>query len=178
MKLKYFILSLALLNRLAVAAVPTLSLSNTNNSAGVNLIFKVQNAKNIKEVKFSGLDDFQVLGREITINTASDNESHNTFTSKLALLPTKAESAIVYVSANVDGVVATSNKVSLIITRQQLLELKRKQQAQQALNKKYQQQIRKQIDHQFKIQQKFFEDMNAIMRKQQQEILKAQTSLL
>lgn len=176
MKLKYFILSSSLFANLALAKA-TLILTNMNTNDGTSLTLQIQDANTIKDVKYVGLDNFQVLGREVSINNSSTKTPKNTFSNKLILMPTKAESTTVSVTANVDGKTITSNTVNFVITKEQLAQLQQKQKQQQLANKKYMQEMQKNINEQFKAQQKLFRDMDKAMQKQFDDIQKMQQKM-
>lgn len=179
MKLKQLILTVFFftLCGFSVAASPTLDLHSTNTAESINITLTVKSAKNINGIQYIGLNSLQVISREVAFNTSSANESNNAFVNKLTLAPTKAESTIVYAVADIDGKKVTSNKVSLVITPKQLSDYQKRQQQLMAENKKRAAQIQKQINQQLQAQQKYFNDMSAIMKKQQEDVRKAQQQL-
>lgn len=179
MKLKQILLSSGFLlaSGYVFAATPSLNLSGINSNESVNITLKIQNARNIKDVKFVGLDNFQVLSREVNFNTSSDNESNNVFISKYALAPTKAESSSIYVTANIDGKNYTSDMLVFNITKQQLDAFNKYQKQQQQLTQKQMQKMQDAINQQFKVQQQYFDNMNKLMQQQQEEMMRAQQLL-
>lgn len=179
MKLKYILLSSGLLASSCVfaAANPVLSLSGINSPESVNLTLQIKNAQKIKNIKFTGLDNFQVLGREVNFNTSSSDESSNVFMSKFTLAPTKAESSAVYVTVNIDGKDYNSNQVLFNITPQQVDNFKRLQKERQLANQKQLQKMQDSINQQFKAQQQYFDNMNKLMQQQQEEMFKMQQQL-
>lgn len=179
MKVQSLILALGIsaCSNFALATSPSLNLTNINSPESISMTLRIQNTKSVSNVKFTGLDNFQVLGREIAINNSSDNESNNLFSSTLILAPIKAESSVIYATALVDGKHINSNKVSFNITPKQLTEFKDKQKKQALIQKKNMEKTQKLINQQLVAQQKYFNDMNKIMQQQQSEMLKAQQEL-
>lgn len=179
MKIQSLILALVIsaFGNLALAESPSLNLTNINSPESISMTLKIQNTKNVSNVKFTGLDNFQVLGREISINNSSENESNNLFSSTLILAPIKAESSVVYATALVDGKQISSNKLSFNITPKQLADFKDKQKKQALIQKENMEKNQKLINQQLVAQQKYFNDMNKIMQQQQSEMLKAQQEL-
>lgn len=179
MKLKHLLLSSGLFIAANVAiAAPVLNLSSINSPESLNVTLTVKSASNIKNVKFTGLDSFQVLGRTVDFNTSSNDESSNLFTSKILLAPTKVESSDVYVTANIDGKDYTSNKVTLNITQKQIDDYNRRQKIVADANQKQAKIIQRQVAAQMKAQQKYFDDMSKIMEQQQKDMQKAQEQLM
>lgn len=152
---------------------PSIALSDSTDKNSISVTLKITNAKNIKDIKFNGTDNIPIIGREISFNSSSASESSNVFQSKLYLLPSKVESSAISVTANLDGKNYTSNKILLKITQQQLDIIKSNQQKQQALAKKQMQELQKQITEQMKAQQQFFNNINKLLLKQQEEIRKS-----
>lgn len=179
MKLKCILLSSGLFaaSNLVFAASPVLSLSGINSPESVSLTLQIKNAEKIKDIKFTGLDNFQVLGREVNFNTSSNNESENVFVSKFILAPTKAESSAVYVTATVNGKTYNSNQVLFYITKQQIDAFNKAQQERQKMNQKQMQKMQDSINQQFKAQQQYFDNMNKLMQQQQEEMFKMQQQL-
>lgn len=141
------------------------------------MTLKIQNPKNLSNVKFTGLNNFQVIGHEISIKNSSDNESNNLFSSTFILMPTKAESSIVYATALIDGNQISSNKISFNITPKQLSDFKDKQQKQSLIQKKNIEKTQKLINQQLVAQQKYFDDISKLMQ-QQAKMLREQQELL
>lgn len=179
MKIQSLILALGVsaCSHLALAASPSLNLTNINSPESISMTLKIQSTKKVENVKFTGLDNFQVLGREISINNSSTNESNNLFSSTLILAPIKAESSVIYATALVDGKQVSSNKISFNITPKQLSDFKAKQQQRALIEKKNMEKTQKLINQQLIAQQKYFSEMNKIMQQQQAEMLKAQQAL-
>lgn len=171
------ILGIATYSNLTLAESPNLNLTNTHSTESISMTLKIQNTKSVGNVKFAGLDNFQVLGREISINNSSDNESNNLFSSTLILAPMKAESSVIYATALVDGKQVSSNKISFNITPKQLANFKYKQQKQALIQKKNMEKAQKLINQQLLAQQKYFNEMSKIMQRQQAEMLKTQQEL-
>ncbi len=169
-------LGIALVSKLTLAT-PSLDLTSVNSSESVSLTLKVKNAIKIENVKFTGLDNFQVLGREVAINASSANESSNVFSNTLLLAPTTVESNEIYATAIVDGKKISSNKVHLDVTTKQLADFKRRAKEQALANKKNMEETQKHINEQLKAQQKYFNEMSKLMQKQQQQMQKAQQEL-
>ncbi|HMT03855.1 MAG TPA: hypothetical protein PKD00_11260, partial [Burkholderiales bacterium] len=147
---------------------PSIMLSDSSDKNSISVTLKITNAKNIKDIKFNGIDNIPVVGREISFNSSSANKSNNVFQSKL--LPSKVESSNISVTANLDGKNYTSNQILFKVTQQQLDIIKSNQQKQQAIAKKQMQELQKQITEQMKAQQQFFNNINKILLKQQEEI--------
>ncbi len=149
---------------------PSIILSDSSDKNSISVTLKITNAKNIKDIKFNGTNNLPIIGREISFNSSSANESSNVFLSKLYLLPSKVESSNISATANLDGKNYTSNQVLFKITQQQLDSIKSNQQKQQAIAKKQMHELQKQIETQMKAQQQFFNNINKLLLKQQEEI--------
>ncbi len=179
MKMRLLLLALGVsaYSSLTFAAQSNLILSGMNSSESINVTLKIQNAKQVDKIKFNGLDNFQVLGREVSINNSSTDESHNVFSSTLMLAPIKAESSMVYATAWIDGKEVNSNKVSFTVTPKQISDFNAKQKQQALIEKKNIEKAQKAINQQLMAQQKYFDEMSKIMQQQQAEMLKAQKDL-
>ncbi len=180
MKFKNLIFSASALyigNFSAYADAPSLNITGINSNESISITLTVQNANNIKSIKFNGLDNFQLLTREVNFKTSSDNESENLFVSRYTLAPTKAESSNIYVTANVDGKTYNSNHLTFNVSQAQIDSFRKQQQQKAIANQKAMKKIQQDIDQQFKAQQKYFDDMNKMMRQQQEQMLKTQREL-
>lgn len=164
---------------MAITPTPSLLLTNsTTDNSTINITLKVENATNINNIKFNGLNNFPVVGREVSFSSSTTAANTNQFQTKFYLEPLKAESATVYVTANVDGKNMSSNKIVLNVTKAQIDNYKKKQQQQAALENKRMKDLNEQIMQQMQEQQKFFDNINKLMQKQQNEMLKQQQELL
>lgn len=156
-----------------------LELINSTKGNQPSLTLKVQNANQISNLKFSGLDNnFSIIGREISFNSSSTKSESNQFVTKLYLKPLRVNDSSISASAKVNNKDANSNIIKLNISKQQLdaynaIEKKNNEQEQLKLKK-----INQQIITQMQEQQKFFDNIQTLMQKQETEMLKQQQELM
>lgn len=153
------------------ATSPQLNLTSMNNQGSLNITLKVANFDTIKNVEFHGLKETSVSNREILLNTSSKNKQNNQFKQTLSLMPIKAQTISVYVTAEVNSKKLTSNTVKIKITQDQVKKFQQYQKRQAGL---HHQKIQNYINDQIKAQQELFENINVFMKKQYDEILKEQ----
>lgn len=156
-----------------------LKLINSSKDNQPSLTLKVQNANQISNLKFSGLDNnFSIIGREISFNSSSTKSESNQFVTKLYLKPLRVNDNSIYVFAKINNKDANSNIIKLNISKQQLdaynaIEKKNNEQEELRIKK-----INQQIITQMQEQQKFFNNIQALMQKQETEMLKQQQELM
>lgn len=169
---------LVILSGLTYALNPSLNLSGVSKQQELSITLTVKDANTIQNLQFKGLESVPIVGREVVFNSSSNNESANQFQTKLYLMPLTAQTVTVYVTATVNGKKLESNKINLVITKDQVTAYQVQQKQQAILARKQYQKLQKQIDTQIKSQQKFFDNINSLMQKQQAEMLKTQQEML
>ena len=161
MKVIQFLLLFAFIifSNLANAVVPILLLSSLQTNESINLILKIKNPSYIANVKFSGLNNFQVLHREEGLNLYSMNDADDIYSVNLIIAPIKAESSLVSATARIDGTVYQSNLIRLIISPSQLDAYQENRQRQYQEIQKQATIIQRQLTRQVQMQQQFFESI-------------------
>lgn len=156
-----------------------LILVNSTKDNQPSLTLTVQNANQISNLKFNGLDkNFSIIGREISFNSSSTKSQSNQFVTKLYLKPIRINDSSISASAKVNNKDINSNTINLNISKQQLdaynaIEKKNNTQEQLRIKK-----INQQIIAQMQQQQRFFNNIQTLMQKQETEMLKQQQELI
>lgn len=170
---------LSVVSSVAIAATnPALTLSNTGTDTQPSITLTANNATNISNIKFNGLKDFSIIGREVSFNSSSEKNGENKFITKLYLKPLAAATNSVFVTANINDKNLTSNKIDLNITKTQLGTYNANEKKEAQLAKSRAIEINKQIMAQMKEQQKFFDNINSLMQKQEAEMFKQQQEMM
>lgn len=173
MKSKIFSIFFLMLNFCSYAKQPNVILSNSSSNEAISILLKIDNANEIKDISYQGLESIAIIGREINFNSSSSNNESNVFYSKLFLLPEKPETIHVFAKVKINGKDYNSNKLDLVISQREIASIKTMQKKRAEDAKKQMEKAQKEINAQMKKQQEFFNDVYKIMIKNQQEIIKS-----
>lgn len=160
------------------AMQPTLSIKSSGSTSQPSITLTADNASEVSNIKFNGLKGFSIIGREVSFSSSSEKNFTNKFETKLYLKPLKAETNSVFVTANVNDKNLTSNKIDLSITKSQLDAYNANEKKESQKAKIRTAETNKQIMVQIKEQQKFFNNINSLMQKQEAEMLKQQQEMM
>jgi hypothetical protein len=155
------------------ASIPVLNLSNSSTTNDVAITLQTNNIKTVSDLNFNGLKGIQIIGRQVALNSTTKDSKSNKYTSKLYLLPAKSGSYTLTASANLDGRKTMSNSLTLTVTDAQLTAMKSNLQKEARQENQQLGQVQKQITQQMRDQQKFFDNINTVMQKEQQAALGA-----
>jgi hypothetical protein len=161
------------------SVIPTISIADasSNNVPSVKVIIK--NSKNINNLKFNGLDkNFSITGREVEFKSSSHKSDMNQFETKIFLEPIKPGKFNISASANLDNKMTNSNTIELNISKNQINKYNENKKKTLANENKKIKQINVDIMNQIKLQQKFFDNLNHMMQKQENEMLKQQQEMI
>ena len=148
------------------ATTPTLELTNISTAENVAIALQASNIKNLSNIKFSGLDGVQVIGKQVSFNT-SDTSSDN-YSSKIFLLPQQAGTYQIAVSAEVNGKTINSAPLNLSVSNQQIQAIKTNLQKNLKQENQQMTQMQKQMNRQMQEQMQFFNNINTAIQKEQQ----------
>lgn len=169
MKLKNILISGSVIfyaTQALAATTPTLELTNISTADNVAIALQASNIKNLSNVKFSGLDGVQVIGKQVSFNT-SDTSSDN-YSSKIFLLPQQAGTYQIAVSAEINGKTINSAPLNLSVSNQQIQAIKANLQKNLKQENQQMTQMQKQMNRQMQEQMQFFNNINTAIQKEQQ----------
>lgn len=173
MKIKIFGIIILIFSLFSYAKQPAITLINSSANETISILLKVDNANEIKDINYQGLESTTIMGREINFSSSSNNNESNIFFYKLFLLPQKPETLHIIAKVKINGKEYSSNKLDMVITQENLKSIEAMQKKQVNDTKKQMQKLQKEITAQMKEQQKFFNDIYKIMIKNQQDIIKS-----
>lgn len=173
MKTRFFSIIILILSFCSYAKQPNIVLSNSSSNDAISILLKIDNANEIKDITYLGLESIVIIGREINFNSSSSNNESNVFFSKLFLLPEKPDTLHVVAKVKVDGKDYKSNKLDLVISQRDIASIRTMQKKRAQDAKKQMEKVQKEINEQMKKQQEFFNNIYKIMIKNQQDIIKS-----
>lgn len=145
---------------------PSLSLVNISTSSDVAISLHASNIKSLNNIKFTGLNGMQIIGKQVSFN--SSNINRDNYSSKIFLLPKQAGTYHIAVSAELDGKAINTTPITLIVTNEQLQTAKSNLQKNIKQENQQMAQMQKQINHQMQEQIQFFNNINTAIQKEQQ----------